>query len=98
MFELELLEFEKDPVKFIINKVYKENWDGIIYSIFSEIFHAYKSLIDASEAVSLVFSPGIEKIEHFTSEQIYLEDYHKEIFDDIFLKDNFIKVSFISYL
>lgn len=91
-FQVEMKEFESNPVKFIIMRAYKDQWDGVIYSLFSEIFHIYKSIIEASSSISEVFSPGIMKIEYFTGQQVFLEDFHKEIFEDIFLKDIFIRV------
>lgn len=90
--QIEIKEFEKNPVRFIILRAYKDQWDGIIFSLFSEIFFIYKSIIEASTSISEVFSPGISKIEYFTGVQVFMEDFHKEIFEDIFLKDIFIRV------
>jgi hypothetical protein len=70
----------------------------VIFSIFSEIFHSYKSIIEASSSISLVFSPGIEKVEYFTNQKVFLEDFHKEMFEDVFLKDIFIRVRLFKYL
>lgn len=79
----------------LISKIYKEKWDGVIYQILSEVFRCYKLIIEASGSISLVFAPGIQKIEFFTNQQVSLGDFHKDIFEDVFIKDNFIRVSII---
>ena len=78
--------------KKILNELYFDGMDGIIYSIFSEIFHIYNSIINASADIALVFAPGIKRIDYLSEDELSFENFHKEQFEEIFLKDDFIKV------
>jgi hypothetical protein len=81
--------------KRILSEIYIEEMDSVIYHIMSEVYKLYNSIINASADISLIFSPGIKRIEHLCDDELCFEDFHKEQFEEIFLKDDFLKVSII---
>lgn len=78
--------------KRILSEIYIEEMDSVIYYIMTEVYNLYNSIINASADISLIFSPGIKRIEHLCDDELCFEDFHKEQFDEIFLKDDFLKV------
>lgn len=74
--------------KHILNEIYTEQLDDKIVFIMNRLYSIYDMFISSSSDISLIFSPGVNKIGKF---DFSFEDLHKQQFDQIFLKDPFIK-------
>jgi len=81
--------------KHILNEIYTEEMDEKIIFLINRLYSIYDMFISSSPDISLIFSPGVNKIGKF---DFCFEDLHKQQFDQIFLKDPFIKVSFIYFI
>jgi len=78
--------------------------DSIIISILGELYHIYNKLIISSNDIQFVFEPVLkalncnEKVNiKCNNLQILFENIHKQEFEEVFINDDFIKVTKIFY-
>lgn len=79
--------------KRILNELYDEEWDNTIYEILGDLNALYKAILSSSNDIAIIFKPGIMRIEHLSEEELCFDEFHKQQFNEIFLKDEFLKVS-----
>ena len=78
--------------KIVIANNKNEEIDNVIKKIATEIYNVYENLLKASSCIKNIFSPGLDRI-NYLNDNISFESYHNEQFNNVFLKDEFIRVS-----
>lgn len=66
-----------ETIQYIVNRLYLLN----------------EALNNASSDIEQIFSPGFKKIKHLSSDELCFKEFHREQFEETFLKDLFIRVS-----